>query len=132
MSMPAMTPTRCLPLIRLAMSMVNLSHLQRSKDHPSYQVQHVNRATDHTKNRARSIHRTKLVARERAQYREEFTPESIQPRQPDARHREEDPEERQHRHDAAQPRKLIHVARVITVIHHADDQEHRAGAQAMV
>ena len=74
----------------------------------------------------------RCCGRERAKDRQKFADKSVEAGQADAAPGEEDEEKRQDGHSPRQARKLIDVARVIAVVNHADHEEQRPGAQAVV
>ena len=69
---------------------------------------------------------------ERARDDHELADEAVGAGQADARHRDDDEERRVDRHHLGEAAELVEQARVAAVVDHADQEEERAGRDAVV
>ena len=100
--------------------------LQRPEDHPPIQPKGIGGRQDHA---GRREQRHPGVDLENADERQEFADESRRPRQADIGHREHHERQRVFRHVVHEAAIGRDLARMETVVDHADAQEQRAGNQ---
>ena len=107
----------------------------RAEEHLLDRTEHVERSEDDAERRADGLDAgdvTELVGREGARDDEELADEPVQAGDADARHRRDDEERGVDRHRLRETAKVVEHARVAAVVDDADEEEERAGRDAVV